>query len=102
MRLFKLRQLLLLSTIQSQSEDFLNMEYVRAYDADILTVNWKNLPSVFGEKLGIRVVGIDASEIRSRWTQEEQLAPHTKDRVWDLLEQARQIDLVDVERDKYF
>lgn len=97
-----MRQLLLLSTIQSQSEDFLNMEYVRAYDADILTVNWKNLPSVFGEKLGIRVVGIDASEIRSRWTQEEQMAPHTKDRVWDLLEQARQIDLVDVERDKYF
>ena len=48
------------------------------------------------------MAGIDVSETRSRWTQEEQLAPRTKDRVWELLEQAQQIDLVDVERDKYF
>ena len=47
------------------------MQYVHAYDADILTVNLKNLPSVFGEELGIRGAGIDASEIRSSWTWEE-------------------------------
>ena len=101
-----LRQLLLLclllSTIQVQAEDFVGVQYVRAYDADTLTVNLKNLPSVFGEELGIRVAGIDAPEIRGKCAQEEQMALQARDRVRELLEQAQQIDLVDVERDKYF
>ena len=63
-----LRQLLLLclllSTIQAQAEDFPDVQYVRAYDADTITVNLKDLPPVFGEELGIRVAGIDAPEIR--------------------------------------
>jgi len=73
-----LRQLLslclLLSTIQIQAEDFVGVQYVRAYDADTLTVNLKNLPSVFGEELGIRVAGIDAPEIRGKCAREEQMA----------------------------
>ena len=101
-----LRQLLslclLLLTIQVQAEDFVGVQYVRAYDADTLTVNLKNLPSVFGEELGIRVAGIDAPEIRGKCAQEEQMALQARDRVRELLEQAQQIDLVDVERDKYF
>ena len=67
-----LRQLLLLclllSTLQVQAEDFVGVQYVCAYDADTLTVNLKNLPSVFGEEFGIRVVGIDTPEIRGRCT----------------------------------
>ena len=47
-------------------EGFLGLQYVRAYDADSLTVNLKNLPSVFGEEFGIRAVGIDSPEIRGR------------------------------------
>ena len=101
-----LRQLLLLclllSAIQAQAEDFPGVQYVRAYDADTITVNLKDLPPVFGEELGIRVAGIDAPEIRGRCAQEEQLALQARDRVRELLEQAQQIDLVDVERDKYF
>lgn len=101
-----LRQLLLLclllSTIQAQAEDFPGVQYVRAYDADTITVNLKDLPPVFGEELGIRVAGIDAPEIRGRCAQEEQLALQARDRVRELLEQAQQIDLVDMERDKYF
>ena len=54
-----LRQLLLLclllSAIQTQAEDFPGVQYVRAYDADTITVNLKDLPPVFGEELGIRV-----------------------------------------------
>ena len=78
------------------------MQYVRAYDAYTITVNLKDLPPVFGEELGIRVAGIEAPEIRGRCAQEEQLALQARDRVRELLEQAQQIDLVDVERDKYF
>ena len=48
------------------------------------------------------MAGIDAPEIRGRCAQEEQLALQAQDRVRELLEQAQQIDLVDVERDKYF
>ena len=50
-----LRQLLLLclllSTIRAQAEDFPGVQYVRAYDADTITVNLKDLPPVFGEEL---------------------------------------------------
>ncbi|MEC7218784.1 MAG: hypothetical protein VXW29_00075 [SAR324 cluster bacterium] len=42
------------------------MQYVRAYDADTITVNSKDLPPVFDEELGIRVAGIDTPEIRGR------------------------------------
>ena len=58
--------LLLLSTIQAQAEDFPGVQYVRAYDADTITVNSKDLPPVFDEELGIRVAGIDTPEIRGR------------------------------------
>ena len=93
---------LLLSTIQTQAEDFSGVQYVRAYDADTITVNLKDLPHVFGEELGIRVAGVNAPEIRGRCAQEDQPALQARDRVRELLEQAQQIDLVDVERDKYF
>ena len=96
-----LRQLfllcLLLSTIRAQAEDFPGVQYVRNYDADTITVNLKGLPPVFGEELGIRVAGIKAPEIRGRCAQEEQLALKARDHVRELLEQAQQIDLVDVE-----
>ena len=93
---------LLLSTIQTQAEDFSGVQYVRAYDADTITVNLKDQPHVFSEELGIRVAGVDAPKIRGRCAQEDQLALQARDRVRELLEQAQQIDLVDVERDKYF
>ena len=78
------------------------MQYVRAYDADTITVNLKDLPHVFGEELGIRVAGVNAPEIRGQCAQEDQPALQARNRVRELLEQAQQIDLVDVERDKYF
>ena len=84
-----LRQLLvlclLLSTIQTQAEDFSGVQYVRAYDADTITVNLKDLPHVFGEELGIRVVGVNAPEIRGRCAQEDQPALQARDRVRELL-----------------
>ena len=50
-----LRQLLLLclllSTIQTQAEDLSGVQYVRAYDADTITVNLKDLPPVLVKNL---------------------------------------------------
>jgi hypothetical protein len=54
-------------------------------------VNLGGLPPVFGEELGIRVVGINETETRGRCAQEEQLVLQAQDRVKKLLEQAQQL-----------
>lgn len=77
-------------------------EYVRNYDGDTITFNIPNLPPLFGENISVRVKGIDAPELRSSDSCEKRLAVIARDFVSDTLLQASRIELLNVERDKYF
>jgi len=91
------------STAKAQIiEVFANVEYVRAYDGDTITVNIPRLPDVFGKNIGIRVRGIDTPEIRAKCDNEKYMAVRARNYVRNLLENAQKIDLINPERGKYF
>jgi len=82
--------------------NFYNVEYVRNYDGDTITVNIKNVHPLIGDEINIRVRGIDTPEIRGKCQYEKDLAYEAKYFVRDILLFAKKIDLMNVERGKYF
>ena len=78
------------------------VEYLKNYDADTITFNIKGTHPIIGEKISIRVLGVDAPEIRTKNTCEKKLAVKAKLFVKDLLEKASTINLTNISRGKYF
>ena len=76
--------------------------YVRNYDGDTITVTLPGLHPLIGEKISIRVNGIDTPEIRGKCTQEKFLAKQAKELVADILKDAESITLKNIGRGKYF
>jgi endonuclease YncB( thermonuclease family) len=84
-------------------QNFQSVEYIDAYDGDTFTVNLPNLiPDVFGKKMPVRIRHIDTAEMNGKTPCEKEMAQKAKDVVASLLKNAKKIDLVDVDRDKYF
>lgn len=59
-----------------------------------------HLCSLLGERIGVRLRGIDTLEIRGKCEEEKALALKARDRLEGLREAAKQIDLVDVAQGK--
>jgi micrococcal nuclease len=76
--------------------------YVRNYDGDTITFNLPGLHPIIGEKISIRVNGIDTPEIRGECEKEKYDAKQAKEMVADILKDAEQIVLRNMERGKYF
>lgn len=76
--------------------------FVDNYDGDTFTVNIPWAHSLFGEKISVRVRGIDSPEIKGKGPCEKERAQEAKHLVHEKLSQARSIKLVNVARDKYF
>jgi endonuclease YncB( thermonuclease family) len=81
---------------------FKNVEYVKNYDGDTITVNIKNLHPLIGNNINIRVNGIDTPEMRGGCEKSKALAIEAKLVVQELLTNAKQISLVNCTRGKYF
>jgi micrococcal nuclease len=89
----------------SYAKSFGNFEgavYVRNYDGDTITFNLPELHPIIGEKISIRVNGIDTPEIRGKCEKEKYDAKQAKEMVADILKDAEQIVLRNMERGKYF
>lgn len=83
-------------------ESFSNVVYVSNYDADTLLVNLPDLPPVFGYHIPVRVKHVDSPEMNSEDPCAKAVSIDGRDKVAALLKNAKNIQLVDVERDKYF
>lgn len=79
-----------------------DVEFVRNYDGDTITVSIKNIIPLFGEKIPVRVAGIDTAEIRGKTDCERKAAIMARDEVARLLKSAKVINLQNPKRDKYF
>ena len=104
-RIFLLMALLLALALPAHAKtygDFENAVYVRNYDGDTITFNLPGYPPILGEKISIRVNGIDTPEIRGKCEKETYDAEQARDMVADILKDAEQIDLKNMERGKYF
>jgi micrococcal nuclease len=78
------------------------VKYIRNYDGDTLTVDVPKVHSFFGENAKVRVRGIDTPEIQGRRPCEKDVARTARRLTESLLKKAKQIDLENLERDKYF
>ena len=82
--------------------DYTGAVYIRNYDGDTITFNLPGLHPIIGEKINIRVNGIDTPEIRGKCEKEKYDAKQAKEMVTDILKDAEQIELKNMERGKYF
>ena len=103
MFLIILTGLLLLSiTTPALAADFPNVTYHRCYDGDTCTFTLPGVHPLFGEKISVRITGIDTPEIRGKCQKEEALAKEARDLVRGILRNAHRINLLDAQRGKYF
>jgi endonuclease YncB( thermonuclease family) len=80
----------------------ISVELVSVYDGDTITVNIKGYPPIVGEKISVRVWGVDAPEMRSLDQTERAYAVEARKFVRKSLQRAKEIRLVRMRRDKYF
>ncbi len=82
--------------------DIQGVKLIRVYDGDTFFVNIPGVHPLLGDEIGIRVRGIDTPEIRAKCDEEKKMAYEARRMAEDVLHGAARIDLVDVERGKYF
>jgi endonuclease YncB( thermonuclease family) len=84
------------------SHNFRCVEVLKNYDGDTITVNIPNVHPLLGEKISVRILGIDTPEIRTTNECEKKAGRIARNLVSNILMSAKKVDLVAVQRDKYF
>ena len=77
-------------------------EVTSIYDGDTFRVNIAGYPSIVGDRIPIRINGIDTPEIRGKCTKEKTLARKAKQFTVSKLRGAKVIQLRNMKRGKYF
>jgi len=84
------------------AKTFRCVKFIKNYDADTITVMIPDVHPLLGEKISVRVRGIDAAEIKGKHPCEKDRARAAQELVGKVLEAAKRIDLKNVDREKYF
>lgn len=103
-RLFILLWLIPLTSVASDKQygSVIVSEVTSIYDADTFRVNIKGYPPIVGERIPIRILGIDAPELRGKCESEKIAARKAKKHTVNELRTAKVIELKDIQRGKYF
>lgn len=72
-------------------------EVTSIYDGDTFRVNIKEWPKIIGERIPVRVRGVDTPEIRSKCKDEVNLARAAKQFAVGVLRSAKTIELKNIE-----
>lgn len=88
--------------IYCNAQTFCNVKYLSNYDGDTIRFDLgENLPPIF-RYIPLRLQGIDTPEIKGKTESERKKALIVKQFVKDELSSAKQIDLINCKKDKYF
>ncbi len=82
--------------------EFNCVEYIYNYDGDTINVRVPDVHPLIGEKISVRVAGVDTPELVSDDPCERVVARVSRNFVRSMLSSASRIDLNDLRRDKYF
>lgn len=82
--------------------DVVVTKVVSVYDGDTIKVNVSGWPAIVGNKISVRVNGIDTPEMRDKSVKIKELANLAKDFVNRKLRKAEKVELLNMQRDKYF
>lgn len=77
-------------------------EVTSIYDGDTFRVSIKDYPAIIGNRVAIRVNGIDTPEIRAKCKKEKLLARKAKQFTVNFLRTSKVIELRNIQRGKYF
>lgn len=77
-------------------------EVTSIYDGDTFRVNINDWPTIVGQRVPIRIKGIDTPELRGKCPREKKLATKAKQHTVELLRGAKRIELQNIDRGKYF
>ena len=72
------------------------------YDADTFRVNLDGFSPIIGERIPVRLLGVDTPEIKGKCESEKALARQAKQFTVKALRSARTIELRNIQRGKYF
>ena len=72
------------------------------YDGDTFRANLKGVPPIIGNRMSIRLSGVDTPEIRGKCDREKKLALQAKQFTVAFLRNAKFIQLIHIKRGKYF
>lgn len=106
----KIILLILLALVSLQAQSFKNTDYgsvkvdevTSIYDGDTFRVNITGYPSIAGDRIPIRINGIDTPEMKGKCTKEKALARKAKQFTVSKLRGAKLIELRNMQRGKYF
>ncbi|MEI7974097.1 MAG: thermonuclease family protein [Bdellovibrio sp.] len=87
---------------QHSSEAFRCVRFLSNYDGDTIQVQIPDVHPLIGEKISVRVLGVDTPEKTGTKPCEKQKAREAQRLVESLLRRAQRIDLLNLDRDKYF
>lgn len=77
-------------------------EVTSIYDGDTFRANISGWPTIIGERVPIRINGIDTPELRTKCNSEKFLARKAKKITVEMLRSAKKIELRNMQRGKYF
>lgn len=77
-------------------------EVTSIYDADTFRVNIEGYPSIAGERIPVRVLGVDAPELRGKCESEKIKAREAKRFTVEALRSGKIVELRNMQRGKYF
>ena len=100
-----LLSLLLCNALHSYAEsygDYQGAIYLQNYDGDTIRFDLPKYPPIAGDDIRVRVNGIDTPEIKGKCEKEKYDAKQAQQMVADILKDAEQIVLRNMERGKYF
>lgn len=86
----------------NDESNFRCVEYVTNYDGDTITFNIPGVHPLIGKRVNIRLRGVDTPEMRSDDPCEKKLAVKARTFLAYKLQTATRIDLLNIERGKYF
>lgn len=78
------------------------VKVVEIYDGDTIFIDLPDQHPLFGKRMGVRIVGIDTPELKTKDACEKKRGQEAKAVLADLLGKAKRVDIVNVEKDKFF
>lgn len=72
------------------------------YDGDTFKVTISEWPAIIGDKISVRVNGVDTPEMRGKCEREKQLARQAKKHTVAFLRSGGKVELRNIQRGKYF
>lgn len=90
------------SNCQNTKTSFNCVKVVEVYDGDTIFIDLPGQHPLFGKRMGVRILGIDTPEIRTKDQCEKRKAKEAKKMLEKIITQAKRVDIVDIKKDKFF